>query len=117
MKAVKSVDEYIQNAPEEVQPQLKELRKLIKKEAPEAVESMSYAMPGYKINGKPLVYFAGWKTHIALYPTSSQMEEISEIKKYRTGKGTLQFPLDKPLPLPLIRKIMQYRIKENLEKK
>lgn len=66
---------------------------------------------------KPLVYFAGWKTHVAIYPTSSQMEGITKAKQYRTGKGTLQFSLDKPLPLPLIHKIVQYRIKENLVKK
>lgn len=112
MNKTKSVEEYIENAPEEVQSQLKELRELIKKEAPEAVESISYAMPGYKINNKPLIYFAWWKTHIALYPTSSQMEEIPEVKQYRTGKGTLQFPLNEPLPMPLIKKIIKYRLNE-----
>ena len=113
----KTIDEYIEKAPKETQSRLKELRAFIKNLAPDATETISYQIPTYKLNGKYLVYFAGWKSHIALYPTTSSMEVSEEISKYRTGKGTFQFPNDQPLPMDIIRKIVQIRIQENLEKK
>lgn len=117
MQKFDRVDDYINAAPIEVRPTLKDLRKLIKKLAPTAEEGMWYGMPGYKVNKKPLVYFAGWKDHISIYPTSSKVEDkIPELAKNRTGKGTLQFSLDKPLPMDLISKLVEVRLKENLEK-
>jgi uncharacterized protein YdhG (YjbR/CyaY superfamily) len=109
----KTVDEYIELQPEELREVLQELRKVIKEEAPDTVESISYQMPTFKLNGKPLIYFAGWKDHIALYPTASNLESaIPEAADYRTGKGTLKFPLAKPIPFTLIRRIVKFRIKE-----
>ena len=117
MKKYTSVDEYIEDAPENVREELISLRKLIKKTAPDADESISYGMPGYKLNG-PLVYFAAWKDHFSLYPTSAEVEEeLPELSKFRTGKGTLQFPADKPLPMDLIEKLVRLRIRQNSEKK
>jgi uncharacterized protein YdhG (YjbR/CyaY superfamily) len=114
MKKFENVNAYIHAAPKESQKLLKELRALIKKAAPKAVESISYGMPGYKLNGKPLVYFGGYKTHIGFYPTPSGLITFQkELSSYKTGKGTAQFPLDKPLPKKLIREIVQFRIKEN----
>ena|SRR5687767_5480853 len=117
MKKYTSVDEYVADVPGNVRDELKSLRKLIKETAPDAAESISYGMPGYKLNGA-LVYFAAWKDHISIYPTSSQIEEkIPELAKHRTGKGTLQFPTSKPLPMPLIKKMVELRMEENLAKK
>lgn len=117
MKNFKSVDDYIASAPAEVHKRLKDLRQLIKESAPQAQEKIGYGMPAYMLNG-PLIYFAAFKDHIGLYPTSSKLEtEIQEAARFRTGKGTLQFPLDQPLPLSLIRKIVEYRVQENSQKK
>ncbi len=113
MKKYDSVDEYIEDAPGEVRPTLVKLRELIKKEAPDAIEGMNYGMPGYKNNKKPLIYFAGWKDHISIYPTSSKVEEsIPELAPHRTGKGTLQFSNDKNFPLDAIRKLIKLRLEE-----
>lgn len=113
MKKFKTVDEYIENAPNEVKDKLIELRKLIMESAPQAREGMRYGMPGYKVNKKPLPYLAGWKDHIPLYPTSSKVEQsIPELAKFRTGKGTLQFPIDQALPMDLIRSLVKLRIEE-----
>ena len=115
MKSFNTIDEYIADAPKEAQGKLKELRKTIKEVVPEVQETMSYKMPTFTLNGTYLVYFAAWKNHISLYPFSSAMEKsMPETSAYKTsGKGTIQFPLDQPLPLPLIRKIVQFRLKEN----
>jgi uncharacterized protein YdhG (YjbR/CyaY superfamily) len=115
----KTIDEYINAFPEAVRSKLQTLRQAIKAEAPEAEESIRYQMPTFKLNGSYLVNFAAWKKHISLYPFSLEMEaSMQEASNYNTsGKGTIQFPLDQPLPLPLIRKIVQFRIKENLENK
>jgi uncharacterized protein YdhG (YjbR/CyaY superfamily) len=110
----KSIDEYIDKFPAAVQEKLQTIRQVIRDEAPEAVETISYQMPAFKLNSKMLIYFAAWATHIALYPVTAAMEaSIEELPTYRTGKGTLQFPLDQPLPLPLIRRIVAVRVKEN----
>lgn len=117
MKSFKDVDEYIASALEAVKDKLQNLRRTIKELVPEAGEKISYGIPTITLNGKFLIYFAGFKNHISIYPVTSAMEEsIKEILLYRTGKGTLQFPLDKPLPMPLIRKIVKVRLQENQAK-
>lgn len=108
------IDQYIAQFPEEVQHQLQEIREIVKKAAPEAVEQMAYGMPGYKSNGKPLVYFAGYKNHIGFYATpSGHAQFAAELSKYKQGKGSVQFPLDQPMPYELIERIVRFRVKEN----
>lgn len=112
----KDVDAYIAAQPEEVRPLLEKLRQTIKKAAPKAEESISYQMPGYKLNGA-LVYFGSWKNHIGFYPVSSGISKLKkELSPYKVSKGTVQFPLDKPLPVKLISDIVKFRVKENMEK-
>jgi uncharacterized protein YdhG (YjbR/CyaY superfamily) len=112
-----TIDEYINSCPEEVRATLQTLRQTIKEEVPEAEETIKYQMPTFMYHGN-LVYFAAFKNHIGFYPTPSGIEAtIDEVAIYKTGKGTLQFPLDQPLPLPLIRKIVQFRVQENLARK
>jgi uncharacterized protein YdhG (YjbR/CyaY superfamily) len=109
----KNVDDYISWFPEETQKLLVEIRHLIKKHAPEALETISYNIPAYKLNGV-LLYFAGYQKHVSIYPApreNSIFEE--ELKKYKGGKGTLQFPLNKPLPQDLIRRIIVFRKEKN----
>ena len=116
-KEFTTIDEYIATFPKNVQSILEELRQAVKETAPEAEEAISYQMPAFKLNGN-LVYFAAFKNHIGFFPTSSAMEVFKEeVKEYKTGKGTLRFPMDKPMPLDLVKKIVKYRVKENLEKK
>ena len=108
------VDQYISAFPEDVQVILKKIRSIVKKAAPDAVESIAYQMPAYKSNKKPLVYFAGFKNHIGLYATPTGHEEFSrELSKYKHGKGSVQFPLDKPIPYDLIKQIVEFRVQEN----
>jgi uncharacterized protein YdhG (YjbR/CyaY superfamily) len=110
------VDQYIAGFPKETQKLLSQLRATIRKAAPEAEEGISYQMPAYKYRG-PLVYFAGYARHIGLYPTPSAIEAFKkDLSDYKTSKGAVQFPLDKPLPVQLITRIVNYRKKENLEK-
>jgi uncharacterized protein YdhG (YjbR/CyaY superfamily) len=118
MKAViNTVEEYIAGFDGEIKERLKQLRAAIKKAAPDAEESISYMMPAYKYLGKPLVYFGGYENHIGFYATPTGHEAFEkELSIYKQGKGSVQFPLDKPLPLSLITKIVKYRVKENLEK-
>lgn len=116
MPLVKDTDEYILQFPVEIQEKLQELRSVIKQAAPEAEETISYAMPAYKQKGI-VVYFAGYKNHIGFYPTASGILNFEkELSGYNTSKGTVQFPLDKPLPLELIRMIVKFRVTENLQK-
>ncbi len=111
-----SIDEYIATFPEEVQKILEEVRATIKAAAPAAEEKISYQIPTFTLNGKGLISFAGWKKHIAMYPIPSGTEAFNkEISKYIAGKGTLKFPLDKPLPLKLISKMVKYRVADNLK--
>lgn len=113
-----AVETYLKSFPEEVQKILIQIRKLIKATAPEAVESISYNMPAYKTGGKPLVYFAAFKNHIGFYATPSGHEEFStELSKYKQGKGSVQFPINQPIPYDLIKRIIEFRVKENLSKK
>jgi len=113
----KSIDEYIATFPEEIQAVLQELRATIKAAAPQAKEKISYQMPAYAQEGN-LVYFAVWKNHIGFYPGSSAALEPfkDELAVYDSTKGSIHFPLDKPLPVELIRKIVERRVAENLEK-
>ena len=112
-KAPKNVDAYIASAPKEVKDKLKEIRTAIKKTAPTAVERISYGMPYYDYNGR-LAYFAFAKAHIGLYiPTPVVEEHKSELKDYQTSKATVRFPLDKKLPVALIKKLVKARIKKN----
>lgn len=107
------IDKYIIKYPLEVKDLLDELRKIIKEEAPDAVEAFSYQMPTFKLNGKNLVHFAGWKDHVGFYPTPSGTDAFQkELSAYKGGKGSIQFPLDKPLPIELIRKIVKFRVEE-----
>lgn len=112
--AITTVDEYIASFHFEIQQKLAQMRNTIKDAAPDADEIISYGMPGYKLNKKPLVYFAGYKSHIGFYATPSGHKEFSsELKKYKQGKGSVQFPLDEPLPLDLIKRITLFRANEN----
>lgn len=111
-----SIDEYISSFPVSTQKILKSVRKTIKELVPEAIEAISYGMPTFKLNGN-LVHFAGYKSHIGFYPTPSGVEAFKkDLEKYKTSKGAIQFPLDKPMPLDLFKKIVKYRVKEMLKK-
>ena len=109
-----TVDEYIAGFSENIQILLEQVRTVIKQAAPQAAESISWEMPAYKLNGKPLVYFAGHKKHVGFYPIPSGIEAFkNELSEYgQTGKGTARFPYDKPIPLDLIKRIVEYRITE-----
>ena len=111
-----TIDDYIASYPPDVQAVLQTLRKTILEEAPQAQETIKYGMPTFVFHGN-LVYFGAWKHHIGFYPITGSMEaSIKELADYKTsGKGTIQFPLSQPLPLPLIRTIVQFRVKEHLE--
>ena len=112
-----SIDEYIGTFPKDVQKILEEIRRTIKAAAPEAQEKISYQIAAFELNGKNLIHFAGWKKHISMYPIPSGSDAFNkEILKYAAGKGTLQFPLDKPLPLKLITEIIKLRVEDNLAK-
>ncbi len=116
MYKAKSVADYIAHHPKPVADKLKTLRKLVRECAPKAEESISYGMPGYKLNGV-LVYFGGFANHLSLFATpSANIKFKKELAKFKTSKGTIQFPLYKPLPVGLIRKIITYRVKENRNK-
>ena len=111
------VEKYIQSFTEETQVRLTEMRKIVLRCAPEAIERMAYGMPGYKLNNKPLVYFGGFKNHVGFYATPTGHKKFEkEFAKYRQGKGSVQFPLNEPLPVELIEKVVKFRVKENNEK-
>lgn len=111
-----SIDEYIAAFPEDTQKILEELRATIKAAAPEAGEKISYGIPTFTLNDKYLIYFAGWKNHISIYPIPTGSEAFNkEVSQYVAGKGTLKFLLDKPLPLKLITKIVKLKVAENLK--
>jgi uncharacterized protein YdhG (YjbR/CyaY superfamily) len=111
------IDQYISNFPDEVQEILNRIRTIIKDVVPEATESMSYGMPRYKTNKKPLVYFAGYKNHVGLYATPSAHGQFSiELSNYKQGKGSVQFPINQPIPYELIRRIVEFKKEENQKK-
>ena len=112
------VDVYIENFSEPVQKHLSLIRACIKKAAPDAEESFAYKMPSYKLNNKPLVYFAGYKNHIGLYATPNAHKAFEkELSKYKQGKGSVQFPVEEKLPLSLIKEMIQFKVKEINENK
>jgi len=109
-----TVNEYIASFPKEIQQILKTVRAIIIESAPGAEESISYGMPAYKLNKKPLVYFAAFKNHIGFYATPSGHSQFAEeLSRYKQGKGSVRFPLDQPMPLDLIRRIVKFRAQEN----
>lgn len=114
--SVKTIDEFIANSPSEVQGILKWIRSTVRKAAPDAEETINYGIPTFILNGN-LVHFAGFKSHIGFYPTPSGIEKFKkELSAYETAKGSVKFPLDRPIPYGLIEKIVKFRVKENLEK-
>ncbi|HKY53045.1 MAG TPA: DUF1801 domain-containing protein [Anaerolineales bacterium] len=114
--AFSSMNEYIASFPEDIQKILEELRATIKAAAPDAKETISYNIPTFTLNGRYLIYFAGWKNHISIYPIPTGTEALNkQISKYVEGKGTLKFPIDQPLPLKLITKIVKLKVAENLK--
>ena len=116
MKKSKDIDEYISSNPKEIQKLLEQLRTTIRKAAPEAEEVISYGMPAFKLNGM-LVWFAAHSKHIGFYPRVSAIKAFKkELSIYKGAKGSVQFPLGKPLPLGIVSKIVKFRVKENLEK-
>lgn len=116
-RVFKTVDEYIDAYPKNVQCILEELRQVIRKSAPKAEETISYQIPAFKLNGN-LVWFAAFKNHIGFYPTSSAIEAFKEkLADYDVSKGTVRFPLNKPIPYDLIKEIVRFRVQENMSKK
>jgi len=115
-KNFESVDEYIAEFPKDVQRILQELRQVIKDSAPGADEAISYQIPVFKLKGN-LVWFAAFKDHIGFYPRESAIEAFKEkLTGYEVSKGTIRFPIDKPIPLDLIKEIVKFRVRENLKR-
>ncbi len=114
----KNIEAYVATFPEETQALLQQVREAIKKAAPAATEAISYAMPTFKLNGKNLVHFAAFKNHIGFYPAPQGIEAFKEeLSKYKGAKGSVQFPLDKLMPLDLITRIVKYRMENEKAKK
>jgi uncharacterized protein YdhG (YjbR/CyaY superfamily) len=114
MKTHSTVESYISDFPEEVQKILEKIRVIIKTVAPASVEVISYGIPTFKLNGKNLIHFGGFKDHTSLFPGSEAIEVFAkELTEYKTSKGTIQFPLDKPVPYNLIDRITEFRVKKN----
>ena len=113
----KNIDEYIAAFPEEIQAMLEQIRATISKVAPTAEEAIKYAIPTFVLNGRNLVHFAAFKNHIGFYPTPTGIESFQkELSMYKQGKGSVQFPLDEPMPLALITKIVKFNMVRNAEK-
>ncbi len=109
-----NIDEYIADFPKETQIVLENIRNAIKKLVPESEKTISYSMPAFKLNNKDLVYFAGYKNHIGFYATPTGYTEFKkELSNYKQGKGSVQFPPDKPIPYELIKRIVKFRVVEN----
>jgi uncharacterized protein YdhG (YjbR/CyaY superfamily) len=116
-KAFETIDEYIATFPPNVQTILQQLRQVIKDAAPGAEEAISYRMPAFKLNGV-LVWFAAFKSHIGFFPKTSVIEAFKgELSGYELSKGTIRFPLDKPIPFDLVKRMVEFRVRENLAKK
>lgn len=108
-----SIDEYIEEFPPEVREVLKEIRAIIRLSAPQATETISYAIPTFDLSGRHLVHFAAFTSHVSFYPTGSGVEAFKdELSAYKGGKGTIQFPFGTPLPAELIRRIVEYRVSQ-----
>jgi len=113
-KEIKTVDDYISSFPKDVQVRLQIIRKTIKDIEPNAIESISYGMPAYKTNKKPLVYFGSFAKHIGFYATPTGHKKFKkQLSMYKQGKGSVQFPFDKPLPVNLIAEIVKFRVLNN----
>lgn len=116
-KRFTTIDEYIKTFPEDIQSILEKMRQTIRKAAPEAEEAISYQIPTFKLNGN-LVHFAAFKNHIGFFPTHTGIQAFKkELSSYETSKGTVRFPLERPIPYDLVRRIVVFRRKENSEKK
>jgi uncharacterized protein YdhG (YjbR/CyaY superfamily) len=112
----KNVDDYIEGFPSDVQNILQKIRTTIQKAAPPSTEAISYQMPTFELNGKAFISFAAYKSHIGMYPAPRGIEEFEQdVLKYGSGKGTLQFQLDNPIPYDLISRIVKFRVKKTLE--
>ena len=108
-----TIDEYIGEFPEDIRKILTDIRKLIGETVPGAKEKISYQMPTFELNGKNLIHFAAFKQHIGIYPTPSGVEAFrKELAPYKKAKGSIRFPLDKPIPMALIKQIVQFRVNE-----
>ena len=108
-----SIDEYIADSPPDTRQALEELRVLIKTSAPGAVETISYSIPTFDLHGRHLVHFAGFKRHVGLYPTPSGIDAFAEeLAPYASGRGSVRFPLDRPLPRDLVRRMVEFRVGE-----
>ena len=114
---IETIDDYISKFPQDIRDVLEELRKAIKESAPNAQETISYGIPTFKLNGN-LVHFGAFKTHIGFYPGGPSAVEAfkKDLLEYKHGKGSIQFPLDKPLPLQLVKRIVKFRVEENERK-
>jgi len=113
----KSTDEYIKGFPADIQGILENIRRVIKEAAPGAKEVISYGMPGFKLNNRLLIWFAAFKDHVSIFPTGSGVEAFKDkLKGYKTSKGTIQLPLDKPVPYSLIAEITRFRVRETAKK-
>jgi uncharacterized protein YdhG (YjbR/CyaY superfamily) len=116
MNKAKDIDEYISGFPEDIQEILEKVRATISKAAPAAEEKISYGIPTFTLNGN-LVHFAAFKNHVGFYPTSSGIEKFKkELSVFKGAKGSVQFPLNKPIPLNLITKIVKFRVSESSKK-
>ena len=112
----KNIDEYISTYPKQVQEILEKLRATIQKAAPDAVEAISYLIPTFKLNGN-LVHFAAYKKHIGFYPGAGGIKAFQdELAIYKSAKGSVQFPIDQPLPYDIVEKIVKFRVEQNLKK-
>ena len=117
MKKFKTVDDYMSSLPVAVRKRLEGLRGLIRQAAPQAEEAISYNIPAFKSNGALLVWYAAFKTHVGFYPRASAIDAFrTELAVYKTSKGAIQFPIEKPIPAGLIKKIVKFRLKENASK-
>jgi uncharacterized protein YdhG (YjbR/CyaY superfamily) len=115
-KTIKDIDTYISNFPKDIQEILEKIRAIIRETAPDAEETIKYQIPTFTLKGN-LVHFAAYKKHIGFYPTPTGIEKFKkELSAYQGAKGSVQFPLDKPIPYDLISKIVTFRVKENLER-
>jgi uncharacterized protein YdhG (YjbR/CyaY superfamily) len=115
-RAIQDKDEYIRTFPDDVRVILEKMRHTIREAAPGAVELISYQMPAFRLNGKNLVYFAAFKHHIGFYSVPSAQEVFKkELSQYKQGRGSVQFPLDKPIPYDLVKKIVRFKIAERMK--
>jgi uncharacterized protein YdhG (YjbR/CyaY superfamily) len=113
MNKFETVDNYINSQPSKQKEILEKIRSLIKQEVPEAKEALGYGVASFKLNGKPLIYYASFKNHVGIYPVPKAEGKLAdEIKKHQTGKGTMQFPLDRQIPFDFIKKIIEIRKNE-----